>query len=426
MSAPRPKQPTGNSGDDPPSGVTSAQGHYRPAEVIDEKYTLIRKIGEGGMGEVWVAHNNVLDIHCAVKLIELGASTQMASRLLDEARSAAKLGHPSIVRMLDYGETQRGDPFIAMELLDGEDLAQLMERESHLDAIAAVQLLLPIGHGLATAHAKGIVHRDVKPENIYLAKDEVVTTQPKLLDFGIVRQMANPRRLTIDGAVLGTPDYMSPEQARGQSTTGQTDLWSFCVVLYELICGRRPFDGDNYNALMRAIIEEEPKTLEEQGVGDSDLSAIVKRGLQKNTEERWLTMRELGEELALWLESHGVSEDITGTSLRRSWLAETESKRIELPPYVRQSLEAAASGLPPASRRAATVPDAMVEAPGASAPLEMSAQLAAIADLHSAGDPEVLLKRAARRQSVALVLGILVVVMGAVLIVLIGTGIIAI
>jgi len=347
--------------------------------------------------------------------------------------------------VLDYGESARGDPFIAMELLDGEDLAQVLERQARVDPVFAVQLLLPIAHALGTAHAKGIVHRDVKPENIFLAKDEVATTQPKLLDFGIVRVVSNPRRLTIDGAVLGTPDYMSPEQARGQVTTGQTDLWSFCIVLYEIIAGKRPFDGENYNALMRAIIEDEPVSLNEMDLVDSELSAIVQRGLRKDPEERWQGMREIGEELALWLESCGVHEDIAGTSLRRSWLADSESKKIELPDYVRKQLDETASGERLISRSAQTqaasgsMPrvqirssdpsrvasdPALVQFSEQEPPSMSESNLAAIAQLHSEGDPELMLRRSNQRRNALLFLTVIVVVIGAVLAVLIGTGII--
>lgn len=424
MSTPGAQRGSGH--DDPPSGVTAAAGPYRPGEIVDEKYILIRKIGEGGMGTVWVAHNSVLDVHCALKMIEAG-SKQVAERLLDEARAAARLGHPAIVRVLDYGETGRGDPFIAMELLDGEDLAQLMERQGRLPEVEAVQMLLPIAHALAAAHAKGIVHRDVKPENIFLARDDVATTQPKLLDFGIVKVEHSNRRLTMDGSVLGTPDYMSPEQAKGEEINGQTDLWAFGVVLYELVAGRRPFDGDNYNALMFAIINAEPKSLSEYGVADPELSAIVQRALRKDQAERWPSMRDLGEELALWLESKGLSDDITGTSLRRSWLADTESKRIELPPYVRDSLRAAA-GERPISREVSKVRALPTEAnPELAGGKQISEQsLVAIAQLHAIGDPEELLRKASRRRNVAVVLGLVAVVVAGVAGVLIGTGIIAI
>jgi serine/threonine-protein kinase len=376
--------------------------------------------------------------------------------LLDEARAAAKLGHAAIVRVLDYGETTRRDPFIAMELLDGEDLAMLMQRETRLDAIQAVQLLLPIAHALGTAHGKGIVHRDVKPENIFLAKDELTTTQPKLLDFGIVRVEGAPRRLTLDGAVLGTPDYMSPEQARGTSTTGTTDLWSFCVVLFELIAGRRPFEGDNYNSLMRAIIEENPPTLLELGVADDELSTIINRGFFKDPAQRWATMRELGEELALWLESQGVTDDVTGATLKRTWLAQTESKRIELPPDVRLSLERTSQGLATGAATRQSVPSGSgirqaaireaepleatsgrhevisasnpaIPVPAPAAPAQDGSSeesLERIAALHTGGDPEELLERANRNRSMKMMFLLVFLVVAGVLAVLIGTGII--
>ncbi|MCA9596399.1 MAG: serine/threonine protein kinase [Myxococcales bacterium] len=406
------------------SGVSPVgEGRYRAGDVLEQKYVLVKKRGEGGMGTIWVAHNSVLDVHCAVKIMELDGSAPSraaAKRVLDEARAAARLGHASIIRVLDYGETDRGDPFIAMELLEGEDLAQVLDRKGKLPPTLAVQTLLPIAHALASAHAKGIVHRDVKPENIFLAHDEVTTTLPKLLDFGVVRIVNNPRKLTMDGAVVGTPDYMSPEQARGKTTTGQTDLWSLCVVLYETIAGRRPFDGDNYNALMRSIIEDEPPTLADLGASDTDLSFVIQRGLVKDPKERWMTMRELGEELALWLQDQGVTEDVTGASLKRGWLADTESQRIELPPYVRQVLE---SGIVQPGPQSGSNPRIVAPVSG-SQPQISEPDLAAIADMNRGGDPEELLLRATRRRNVAIIIGLIVTVLVATLFVLIGTGII--
>ncbi len=396
------------------SGVTALpEGRYQPGDVIDERYVLISKRGEGGMGTVWMAHNSVLDVRCALKVMQLGptgGSRAAAHRVLDEARAAARLGHASIVRVLDYGETPKGDPFIAMELLDGQDLAQVLDQSGKLQPTFAVQNVLPIAHALASAHAKGIVHRDVKPENIFLARDEVTTILPKLLDFGVVRMVNNPRKLTMDGAVVGTPDYMSPEQARGKTTTGQTDLWSLCIVLYEAIAGRRPFEADNYNSLMRSIIEDEPPTLEQLGVTDAALSQIIWRGLRKSPEDRWSSMREFGEELAFWLSDQGITEDITGASLRRTWLAETDSQKIELPAYVMSQVEAAHSA---GSASGAYVTGQTSEP-----------DLNAIAELNRGGDPEDLLARADRRRNVAIALGLVFAVIFLVLAVLLGTGII--
>jgi eukaryotic-like serine/threonine-protein kinase len=420
------------------SGVIPVVGkRYRPGQTIADKYQLVRKLGEGGMGEVWVGHNSVLDVHCAIKLLELeptDESRALTQRLLDEARAAARIGHAAIVRVHDFGETRYGDPFFAMELLEGEDLASVLERERKLDPVRAVQLLLPIAHALASAHAQGIVHRDVKPENIFLAKDPVTTLQPKLLDFGVMRMVDRPRKLTVEGVVVGTPDYMSPEQARGANTTGLTDLWSFCVVLYEVLAGRRPLDGDNYNALMRSIIEDEPKTLAELGFADQELSQIVQRGMQKDPEQRWTTMRELGEELALWLEGQNVYDDVTGNSLRRAWLSATESQKIDLPPDVLRALDAAPpsgrSGRVPSGSGARPLPRADASGPhraptisGAHGTQTSEPELQAIADLNEGGDPETMLVRATRKKNLAAIVFVLVLVLMLVLAVLVGTGI---
>jgi len=301
--------------------------HYRAGELIADKYVLVRPLDQGGMGTVWVAHNRVLDVQVGIKLINIGQAhvKEMADRLLSEARSAARLDHAAIVRVTDFGRTRLGDPFLAMELLSGEDLAELMVREGRLEAKQAIQLLLPIAHALATAHENGIIHRDVKPENVFLAKDKEVGIQPKLLDFGIARMDDSPTRVTLAGALLGTPDYMSPEQARGEPVDAASDTWSFSVMVYEVVAGRLPFNGDNYLSLLRSIIEDDVPSLAESGTVDSRLWQILAKGLRKDKTERWPTLRTFGEALALWLLDQGSAEDITGTSLHRSWLRDPES-----------------------------------------------------------------------------------------------------
>lgn len=308
------------------SAPAPSLARYHTASVLSGKYRLDALLGEGGMGAVWRATNLLLDLPVAIKLIRSDLDRNaLRGRLQLEARSVAKVGHPAIVRIYDVGETELGDPFIVMELLRGETLAQMLT-QGRIAAVRAVQLLLPIIDACAVAHARGVVHRDLKPDNIFVAQDDQ-RVQPKILDFGIAK-LTDPRdvdhRLTEVGTVVGSPDYMSPEQARGREDVDyRTDVWSVCVVLYEAITGSPPFSASNYNALLRAIVEDEPKSFADQAAGDAELWQIVKRGLSKDRANRPRSMGELGRSLAEWLLSHGAHEDATGAALDSKWLGRT-------------------------------------------------------------------------------------------------------
>lgn len=298
---------------------------YAPGDVIAGKYELDELIGSGGMGAVFRARNTAIDMPVALKLIRTDLDRELLrGRLLQEARAAAKLAHPAIVRVFDVGTTDLGDPFIVMELLQGLSLAKLLEREGRLSSARAVQLLLPIADALAVAHARGFVHRDVKPDNVFIVNDEEGQLQPKLVDFGIVKlEVQNgDSHLTQVGAVLGSPDYMSPEQARGLDTIDhRSDIWSFSVVLYEAICGVPPFQSSSYNALLRLIAEAEPLSLVDRCAADQALSDILARGLSKNPDARPASIAQLGKELAGWLAEQGINEDACGVSVEVRWLS---------------------------------------------------------------------------------------------------------
>jgi serine/threonine-protein kinase len=164
-----------------------ASRYYAPGEVIAGKYELVRQLGQGGMGSVWFAKNLDLESEVALKLIRAEVEAEEADeRLVKEARAAARLGHRAIVRVFDFGRTSQGDPFIVMELLSGETLAEAIAARGRIGAVKAVQTLLPIADALAAAHERGIVHRDLKPENIFLSR-ETRKTQPKIVDFGIAK-----------------------------------------------------------------------------------------------------------------------------------------------------------------------------------------------------------------------------------------------
>ncbi len=256
-------------------------------------------------------------------------------RLLREARAAARLDHPSIVKVYDFGSTQHGDPFIVMEVVRGESLADLFERHARMSALSAVQLLLPIASALAAAHDRGIVHRDIKPENIILMNTEQGAVVPKLVDFGIAKVVddAGGRRLTREGSVLGTPDYMSPEQVRATGDINErADIWAFSVVLYETIVGRLPFEGPTVASVFGAILADAPTPIIELGAGDVELWDILAKGLSKAPEERWQHMRSLGRELARWALARGSQSDSSGASIERAWFNEGEAKPFVIVP----------------------------------------------------------------------------------------------
>ncbi len=280
------------------------------------------------MGAVWVAQNLTLGVQVALKLIRAeieGRVDGLSERLLQEARAAASIGHPAIIQVFDFGVTEHTEPFIAMELLQGESLGQVLQRRGRLAAGRAVRTLLPVIEALVIAHRRGIVHRDLKPDNIFLAQ-QASRVQPKLLDFGIAKlSQTFSANLTSEGTVLGSPAYMSPEQARGESDVdARTDLWALCVVLYEMVTGVHPFIGANWHGLMWSIMEGQPKSLMDHAIEEPALWAILERGLRKERDARYPSLFDFGKALAQWLVEQGVTRDICNSSLRSNWLERTQ------------------------------------------------------------------------------------------------------
>ncbi len=304
----------------PDVSTVASPSRYAPGEILLGRYRLIEPLAVGGMGAVWRAHNQLLDAEVAVKVMvrlasdPTGVALQRAHR---EARLAAQLRHPAVCATIDFGISDRGDPVVVSELLHGEGLDEVLESEGPLSTTRAGQLLLPVLDGLAAAHSKGIVHRDVKPSNIFLARDEAGNLQPKLIDFGIARGLSDKQRITVAGLVCGTPDYMSPEQASGSNDVDwRSDLWSVCVSLYELVSGRVPFEANNYNAVMFAVIHRPYAHLGALGAEDHDFLAIIERGLSKDRAARFQSARELARQVSMFLLARGVDVDACGHLLR--------------------------------------------------------------------------------------------------------------
>ena len=314
-----------SSGPSSSQGPTSGSGpsRYASGNVVAERYELVRLLGRGGIGQVWLAKSQTLHNEVALKLFIRGGPSDPgdgAERLLGEARAAAALEHPAIVRVFDYGEPERGDPFLVMEHLKGESLEELLQRVGPLQPSRALRLLLPLIAALSVAHGKGVIHRDIKPANLFLAVDEAQQVQPKLIDFGLARLQRGGTRLTQAGMLVGSPAYMSPEQIRDKEVDARTDLWSLCVVLHELVTGHLPFAGETQFEMFKAIVEGDATPLPLGGEVDEELIAILRRGLAKRPADRFSTARELGIAFATWLVAHGQEEDVCGASLRNEWL----------------------------------------------------------------------------------------------------------
>jgi serine/threonine protein kinase len=272
-----------------------------PTQPVDrpagQRYRLETRIAIGGMGEVWRATDTVLGREVALKLLksEYAGDPTFRSRFETEARNAAALHHPNVASVFDFGElpddaSGPGRAFLVMELVRGEPLSALLKHGEPMPADTAADLVAQAADALAAAHDLGIVHRDVKPANLLVTQDR----QVKITDFGIARA-ANAVALTQTGQVIGTPQYLSPEQAEGKQATPASDIYSLGVVLYECLAGRRPFDGDSPIATALAHLRQEPPPLPDDV--PAGMRAIVATALAKRPEDRFATVRDLSDAL---------------------------------------------------------------------------------------------------------------------------------
>jgi serine/threonine protein kinase/tetratricopeptide (TPR) repeat protein len=269
-------------------------------------YEIVAQLGAGGMGEVYRARDTRLDRDVAVKVLpERVAEDHLAlARFQREAKAIAALSHPNILAIYDIG-TEQGTAYAVMELLQGETLGRRI-KNARLDWRSAVNIGLGIAEGLAAAHAKGIIHRDIKPDNIFLTIDGGV----KVLDFGLARLEPRPTTTTLPdkpetitletqpGMVMGTVAYMSPEQVRGQPADARSDIFAFGCVLYEMVSGKRPFDGGTNADMMAAILQQTPAALTDSASDrPAELDRVIVRCLEKNPAHRFQTARELAQAL---------------------------------------------------------------------------------------------------------------------------------
>lgn len=267
--------------------------------VVEGKYRIDALLGSGGMGAVFSAENLRIGKSVAIKILlrAYAKDSESERRFYREARMAGSLGHPNIVEVFDMGALENGQPFQVMELLRGETLASRLKTEGALAFDEALHVAEQVLSALSAAHQKGVVHRDLKPENIFLsarAEERVA----KLLDFGISKNLSRGEdetlSLTRPGAVVGTPYYLSPEQARGDSVDHRADLWAMGVVLYEMLTGQLPYKAENYNRLIVKILTTRPEPLRElRPAIDTALEDIVLRALSHEPKDRFQSAAEM-------------------------------------------------------------------------------------------------------------------------------------
>ncbi len=260
--------------------------HAAARPLLDGRYRLVREIGRGATGTVWEGGHDTLRRPVAIKLLRGSAAPDAAARLLREAIAASSIGHEHIVDVIDFGVDAEGQAYLVMELLVGESLAAWLERHRRMPASEAIEVLLELADTLAAAHRVGIVHRDVKPANVFLVRGADGRRHCKLLDFGLCKPLASGSTdltVTADGSILGTPTYMAPEQIRGDEVDPRVDLYALGCVAYELVVGRPPFVGSKaavFEAHLRAAV---PRAAEVP----AELAAAIERAMAKAPGDRF-------------------------------------------------------------------------------------------------------------------------------------------
>ena len=262
--------------------------------LINERYRLEEKIGSGGMSSVYRAFDPMLERWVAIKLMhrDISNDPDQLERFRREARAVAQLNHPHVVTVIDAGEDD-GAPYIVFEYVEGETLKERIRRLGRLPVSEAVAYAIEIGRALESAHANRLVHRDVKPQNVLIDRDG----RAKVTDFGIARSL-EAQGLTATGRVLGTTDYVSPEQALGREVTGQSDIYSLGIVLYEMLTGETPFQADTQVAVaMKHVRDPLPDVQRRRPEISAALAAVVERSTAKETQNRYPSVSEMVHDL---------------------------------------------------------------------------------------------------------------------------------
>ncbi|MCC6994825.1 MAG: serine/threonine protein kinase [Deltaproteobacteria bacterium] len=287
---------------DDPSGIHALEPDELVGRTILDRYQILQRIGEGGMGAVYLALHTIIEKKVVLKVLhgEYGRKPELVERFLHEAKTASKIRHENVVDITDFGRIPGGTVFIAMEYLKGHDLSDHIKDHGPLKWKHVKPIALQICAALEEAHNVGVVHRDLKPENIFLIKRGAREDFVKILDFGIAKMTEldeSGKRLTRTGMVFGTPEYMAPEQARGEKTDRRVDVYAMGCILYEMLCGDVPFRAQSFMGVLTKHIFDPVVRLSAQypelGVPPA-VEAVVLKALDKDRDRRYQSMAELG------------------------------------------------------------------------------------------------------------------------------------
>ena len=303
--------------------------------LLAGKYRILRRLGEGGMGEVYLAEHEEIGKRVALKVLrsDQAQKTEVVERFRIEARSASRIQHPSVVQVFDFGQIDDGRFYLALEYLEGIDLAQELHRSRVLDPMRALHIALQVCGGLGAAHERGVVHRDLKPENVFLRHNRTGFDDVKIVDFGIakMRELSGcpsfpddlvvtgerQRRLPQAGSIFGTPEYMAPEQAAGGEIDHHADIYAVGILVYEMVSGRVPFTSDNLLRTLTQQVSEPPvppRQLTPPAPISGALEAVILQALAKSPHDRPDSMDALAEQLQDTPEGASLLEAMRGVS----------------------------------------------------------------------------------------------------------------
>ncbi|HVU03356.1 MAG TPA: protein kinase [Polyangiaceae bacterium] len=280
--------------------------------LVAGRYRVIKPLGEGGMGQVYLAEHEAIEKKVALKVLksEYSRKADIVTRFQQEAISASRIKHPNVLDVFDFGKLDTGEAFLAMEFLEGHDLSDDLAKKGVLDPLRGIHIALQICRALGAAHARGVVHRDMKPDNVFLQRTGDGEELVKIVDFGIAqlrgtneeaaKSQPTRRRLTKTGMIFGTPEYMAPEQAAGRPADLRVDVYAVGVILYEMFTGAVPFTGDSFMAVLAKTLNDPPPGMTQMNpdlrIGQ-ELQAVIMRALAKSPDQRYSSMSEFSNAL---------------------------------------------------------------------------------------------------------------------------------